>query len=196
MLFATMLGWPIPLSAIQILWINLVTDGFPALTLGMEPPEPDIMARPPRPPREPVITLRQALNIIVYGSLIAGIAAIAFGTIYYGGPDRLAEARTAAFAVTAFAQLSFSFACRSGRYTMPQLGAFSNRHLLMAIAVSALLQLFILTLPAARAVFATTNLSAGEWTFVFLISLVPVTIVEVTKIIAQALRVSRVARIA
>ena len=78
---------------------------------------------------------------------------------------------------------------------MPQLGAFSNRHLLMAIAVSALLQLFVLTLPAARALFATTNLSAAEWTLVLSISLVPVTIVEVTKIIAQVFRVPRAGRV-
>jgi len=194
MLFATVLGWPIPLSAIQILWINLVTDGLPALALGMEPPEPNIMSRPPRPPREAVITWRQGLSILIYGGLIAGVAALVFGIIYRGRPDRLEEARTAAFAVIGFSQLSFSFACRSMRYTMPQLGAFSNRHLLVAIAASGLLQLLALTLPATKTLFGTTNLAAGEWALVLLISLMPVTIVEVAKIMVQARRDFRAGR--
>jgi len=195
MLFTTILGWPIPLTAIQILWINLVTDGLPALALGMEPPEPDIMARPPRPPREAVISFRAAVTILMYGGLIATVAAVGFAVIYQGEPERLTEARTAAFAVTAFSQLCFSFACRSGRYTMPQLGAFTNRHLFMAIAVSSLLQLLVLNLPAAQAVFEITDLRLGEWGLVLMLALVPVTIVELAKIVAQAYRVSREGRV-
>ena len=68
MLFAALVGWPAPLTAIQILWINLVTDGLPALALGMEPPERDIMRRRPRPPREPVITPRRGLLILFHGT--------------------------------------------------------------------------------------------------------------------------------
>ena len=71
MLFAALAGWPAPLTAVQLLWINLVTDGLPALALGMEPPERDIMRRPPRPPREPVITLQRGLLILFHGFLMA-----------------------------------------------------------------------------------------------------------------------------
>ena len=76
MLFAALAGWPAPLTAVQLLWINLVTDGLPALALGMEPPERDIMRRPPRPPREPVITRRRGLLILFHGVLMAAVAAV------------------------------------------------------------------------------------------------------------------------
>src|SRR5262249_25999013 len=74
MFFAAVVGWPAPLDAIQILWINLVTDGLPALALAMEPPEKDVMHRPPRPPRESVVTLGRGLLIGWHGLLIAGAA--------------------------------------------------------------------------------------------------------------------------
>jgi Ca2+-transporting ATPase len=71
MLFAALAGWPVPLLPIQLLWINLVTDGLPALALGMEPPEPDVMTRPPRRPREPVITAARGALMLAMGVLIA-----------------------------------------------------------------------------------------------------------------------------
>src|SRR5207249_2195142 len=70
MFFAALVGWPVPLLPVQILWINLVTDGLPALALGMEPPERDIMQRKPRPPREPVITLGRGLLMLFHGILV------------------------------------------------------------------------------------------------------------------------------
>ena len=111
MLFAALAGWPAPLTAIQLLWINLVTDGLPALALGMEPPERDIMRRPPRPPREPVITLRRGLLILFHGFLMATVAAVAFALASRsGGPE---HARAVAFTTMAFTQLFYAFGCRS-----------------------------------------------------------------------------------
>src|SRR5690606_9252846 len=81
---AVLVDWPAPLVAIQILWINLVTDALPAMALGLEPPEPDVMRRPPRPPNEPVITLRGGMLIVLHGVLNAAAAAAAFWMVYRG----------------------------------------------------------------------------------------------------------------
>ena len=160
MLLAALVGWPAPLTAVQLLWINLVTDGLPALALGMEPPERDIMRRPPRPPREPVITRRGGLRILIHGVLMAAVGVVAFACSYGRGED-LARARTVAFCTLAFTQLFFSFACRSPRYTLPELGPFSNPYLFGAIAASALLQIGVVTLPFTRPIFDIP--AAGGW---------------------------------
>jgi Ca2+-transporting ATPase len=188
MFLATAAGWPVPLAAIQILWINLVTDGLPALALGMEPPEPDIMRRKPRPPREPVITWRRGAAILLHGSLIAAAAAVGFYVVLVVWSAKEAEARTVAFNVMALSQLAFSFACRSQTRTMPQLGPFSNPALFLAIAVSALLQLAATTLPFSHGVFKCVPVGWDLWIMIVILALVPVTIVEVWKLLAAALR--------
>ena len=180
---AAMLGWPVPLTTIQILWINLITDSLPALALGMEPPERDVMRRPPRPPREPVVTLRRGLLIILHGLLLAGAATVAFAVALYHDPDEVARARTVAFCTLAFAQLFYSFGCRSQRYTMPQVGAFSNPKLIMAITVSGLLQLSTVALPFMRPLFETAVGLTWEWGLILGCALTPVTVIELAKII-------------
>jgi Ca2+-transporting ATPase len=180
---ATLVGWPAPLVAIHLLWINLVTDALPAMALGVEPPEPDVMERPPRPPHERVITRERGLLILYHGALNAAVAAIAFYVVYRGWHENLPAARTAAFCTLAFAQLMFSFGCRSARYTLPQLGMFSNRWLLGAIGVSALLQLAAVTLPFFKPLFKvdTTDFT-WQWPMIAALALAPVTVVEVAKL--------------
>src|SRR4051812_26996073 len=99
---AVLVGWPAPLVAIQLLWINLVTDALPAMALGVEPAEPDVMERPPRPPNERVITPRRGLRINYHGTLNAAVAAIAYYVVYRGHPANLPAARSAAFCTLAF----------------------------------------------------------------------------------------------
>ena len=181
MFFAALIGWPVPLVAIQILWINLVTDGLPALALGMEPPERDIMTRPPRPPHEAVITRERGLLILFHGTLIATVAALGFWIIYQGDDAHLARARTVTFCITAFAQLFFAIGCRSQRYTMLEIGLLSNPHLFGAIVISGLLQLSVVTLPFAQPVFEITTHPSWEWPLIILLALTPVTIIEVGK---------------
>ena len=189
MFTAALAGWPMPLLPIQILWVNLVTDALPALALGVEPPEPDLMSRPPRPPHEPVISWRRGALILYHGALIAAVAAIAFHLTYGGDPARLPAARTAAFATIAFAQLTFAFACRSHRYTLPQLGAFTNPWLIGAIAASALLQGAVLSVPPIRPLFHVTGVGlTWHWPLIAVLALVPVTFVEVAKLIRARLR--------
>jgi Ca2+-transporting ATPase len=190
MLFAAVIGWPVPLLAIQLLWINLVTDGLPALALGMEPPEPDIMQRQPRPPHESVITRERGLLILFHGTLVATVAALGFWIIYQGRPEHLDRARTVTFCVMAYCQLFFAIGCRSQRYTMPQLGPFSNPHLLGAILISGLLQFSVVTIAVARPVFETTSHPVTEWLMVLALALAPVTLIEVGKLVRHRLHPS------
>ncbi|MCW8128877.1 MAG: cation-translocating P-type ATPase [Planctomycetota bacterium] len=189
MFVASLLGWPAPLVPIQILWINLVTDGLPALALGMEPPERDIMERAPRPAREPVINRRVGLLILVHGLLVAAASLAAFWLTYAGGEESLRHARTVTFAVMAFSQLGFAFACRSHARTMPELGLFTNPQLFGAVAISGLLQFCVLTVPFAQGVFETAaRLSGREWLMIGALALAPVTVIEIAKLVRKALR--------
>ncbi|HWE94590.1 MAG TPA: cation-translocating P-type ATPase [Tepidisphaeraceae bacterium] len=186
MFVGALAGWPAPLVAIQILWVNLVTDALPALALGIERPEPDIMERRPRPPREGVITLRRGLLMLFHGTLIAAMTITGFVIVRRLNPDSLDAARTVAFCILSYSQLFYSFACRSQRYTLPELGALTNPHLLGAIAISGLIQLAVF-LPFLRGVFHVTWLT-WEWPLVLLLALTPVTIIEVLKILRSAMK--------
>lgn len=181
-LLAALIGWPVPLIPIQILWINLITDGLPALALAMEKPEPGVMSRSPRPPKEPFFTRQRASRIFIHGFVMATVNIGGFAYSYIGRGTAYAQAMT--FYITTFAQLFFSFACRSQRYTLPQLGVLTNPFLLAAIAISGLLQMSLLWFPLTRDVFFKTAPPFGsDWFVIFVLALVPVSLVEITKII-------------
>ncbi|MBI1784498.1 cation-translocating P-type ATPase [Candidatus Sumerlaeota bacterium] len=191
MFFAALMGWPTPLVAVQILWINLVTDGLPALALGMEPTESDVMRRPPRPPREPVITRAHGLEMFIHGLLMGAACAAGFAWFYYGGPGdpvQLTRARTVTFCIMAYSELFYVFSCRSRYHTMPELGLFSNPALFGAVLISGLLQLSVVTLPYAEKVFETAAHFRSEWTVILVLSLTPVTIIEMTKLLRNYFR--------
>ena len=181
MFVAAVVGWPAPLAAIQILWLNLITDGLPALALGLEPPEDDVMRRRPRAAREPVITWSHGRTIACHGALVAAVTLGAFWAAYRGDAARLPHARTVTFCVAAFSQLLFVFACRSGRRTAWQLGLASNPALLVAVAVSALLQVSVVMLPFARPVFEVGTELGTDWILVLLVAVLPLAIVEASK---------------
>jgi Ca2+-transporting ATPase len=187
MFVAAVLGWPTPLRPIQLLWINLITDGLPALTLGMERPGRQIMARPPRPPREPVITAARGGRIVAYGILFALSMGLGFAYVHWSHNPKVDSAtvddsaRTVAFCIACYSQMFFAFGCRSEQLTFPQLGVFSNVSMLAAIALSGLLQLGTVLLPAGRAVFQTTAVTPQQWALIVLLSLLPVTVLECLK---------------
>jgi Ca2+-transporting ATPase len=142
-LLASLLGWPAPLLAIQLLWINLVTDGLPALALALEPPEPGVMRRKPRPPGESMLSLWLGARILLQGALIGFTALTAFGIMYMVDPENVGRARTMAFCVLVYGELLRALAARSATLPLTRLGFFTNPYLLGAIAVSALLQLSV-----------------------------------------------------
>jgi len=185
MLVASLLGWPAPLLPVQLLWINLVTDGLPALALGLEPPEPGIMNRRPRPSQESMLSLRLGATVILQGSLLAIVALIAFGVVLSRHPEDEVRARTMAFCVVVYGELFRAFAARSRRWTFIQLGPFTNPYLFGAVAVSALLQVSLVFVPVARPVFETVLHSVWEWAVLIGLALTPVTVIELTKLVRQ-----------
>lgn len=132
MVGATLVGSPVPLVAIHLLTINLLTDALPAMALGIEQPEPNVMQHPPRPTKASIITIRSGLHILYQGMLNAAVGAMAFWWVYRNQAGNLASARTATFCTIAFAQMLFALGCRSPRYTFLQLGIFTNKWLLVA----------------------------------------------------------------
>jgi Ca2+-transporting ATPase len=180
-LLASLLGWPAPLLPVQLLWINLVTDGLPALALSLEPPEPGLMRRPPRPPKASILSWPLGWLILLQGALVGGAALAAFGIVYLSQPEDLVRARTVAFCVLVYAELFRALAARSQTLTLAQLGLWSNPYLLGAIGLSALLQLIVVTLPFARPAFAAVGHTAWEWALLFGLALAPVTVLELMK---------------
>ncbi len=186
MLVASLLGWPAPLIPIQLLWINLVTDGLPALALSLEKPEPGIMQRRPRSRNEPMLSWQSGLTILAQGALVGGVALVAFGVIYVLQPESaetVGRARTMAFCVLVFAELLRALAARSQTLTVSELGFFSNPALLASIGLSCLLQLSVVMLPFARGVFESVLTFAWEWALLLGLAATPATIIEAWKVI-------------
>ena len=161
MLAATLAGLPLPLLPIQILWVNLVTDGLPAMALGVDPPAAGLMARPPRPPRENILA-RGLGKRILRGGLGIGLGTLAvFAGALAAGTD-LAAARTMAFNTLVFYQLFYVFVCRSEEAGPFQAGFLANPQLVGAFGLCALLQLFVIYAPPLAAVFHLVPLAPPQ----------------------------------
>ncbi|SHI51147.1 calcium-transporting P-type ATPase, PMR1-type [Desulfofundulus thermosubterraneus] len=173
MFFAVLAGLPLPLLPIQILWMNLVTDGLPAMALGVDPPDTDIMYRPPRHPRESIFAHGLAWRILGSGLAIGLCTLLVFAGVHVLGHGHLDLARTMAFNTLVFSQLFFVFACRSEHHTIWEVGLFSNPHLLGAVLCSIFLQLAVTYVPYLQPVFHTVPLDAPQWLVIILISLAP-----------------------
>jgi Ca2+-transporting ATPase len=156
---APFLGLPIPLLPVQILWINLVTDGLPGLALAAEPAERDVMLRPPRPPQESVFAGGLGTHALVVGLIMAGIA---LGTQAWAWHSDLPEWQTLVFTALCFMQLGHVLAIRSERMSIVTLGLWSNRPLLGAVLLTVSLQLAVLYVPALNTVFRTVPLTTAE----------------------------------
>lgn len=187
MFLASLLGLPLPLLPIQILWVNLATDSLPALALGVEPAEPGGMDRPPRPPDEGVITRRMATMMGIQGVIIGLLTLGAFAIEYYlvgGGVER---ARVMAFSTTIFAQNIHAFNVRSNRFSVFQLGLFTNRWLVAAFGAVILSELAVIYVPFFQPIFKTMPLSLQDWGVVMGLGVMPLVIVEIVKLVRRVL---------
>jgi Ca2+-transporting ATPase len=183
MLVAALGGWPLPLLPLHLLWINVVTDGLPALALVVDPPEEDVLRRPPRHPDEPMLGRAQWRFIIMTG-LLQAVAT--FGVFVWALNARdLTEARNLAFSVLVFGELFRAFAARSTTRVFWEVGAFTNLRLLGVVVVSVLIQLGIHHIPAAQAVFEIGPLSVADCVLTLLVALGPVTAIEVAKLVRR-----------
>jgi Ca2+-transporting ATPase len=165
------------LIPIQILWINLVTDGLPALALGVDPIPGDIMDRKPRDPKESPIN-REMLFVIMLVGVIMLIGTLGIFQLHRYLGYGLGVSRTIAFTTLVMFQLFFVFSVRSPRLSLRQVGVLSNPKLVLAVLVSALLQLIVVYLPPFHPIFDTASLGIQEWVLILIVSSSVVFIVE------------------
>jgi len=167
MFMASLLAMPLPMLPIQILWVNLVTDGLPAMALGLEPPEPGIMKRKPRPVSEGVFSRGLGWIILSRGVFISIITLVSFtiGLLIYKvqGIDDLSLARTMALTTLVIAQLFYVFECRSEHFTPFELGFLKNRFLIAAVLCSLTMHLAVIYVPFLQGVFHTVSINWWQW---------------------------------
>ena len=178
MLVAPLLGLPIPLLPLQILWINLLTDGLPGLALAVEPEEPDIMSRPPRPPNESIFARGLGIHVVWVGALMA---ALAVGTQIVALNAGFAEWQTMVISVVAFSQLAHAMAIRSETESLFKQGLLSNKPLLAAVGLMVLFQLAVIYMPILNRLFSTQPLRPVEFASTALAGLVIFFAVEIEK---------------
>ncbi|MDD5708161.1 MAG: cation-translocating P-type ATPase [Kiritimatiellae bacterium] len=185
MLGAALGGLPAPLLPIHILWVNLVTDGLPALALGVEPSDPDIMRHPPRDPEELVVNRSTGLRLLLQGGFIALCTLMAFAYVLYvehgSRAAGLPAARTAAFLVLSLAQLVHAFNCRHETASLFKLGLWSNGKLVLAVGVSLALQFAVVSIPLLQRFFRTVSLSASDWLMAVVCASLPLWLMEAAK---------------
>jgi len=185
MLFATLLDLPLPLLPIQILWMNLVTDGIPALALAVDPKAPDLMLRPPRRPEARLLGGGRLLSIGGEGLMLGLIALGTFSYSLYGLHQELEQARTVTFTVMVVAQLVHGFNCRSERFSLFQLGVGTNRALVRAFFLSLVVQVAVLMVPAAAPVFKVAPLPIEDWVLVGAMGILPLLAMELIKLLRR-----------
>ncbi len=201
---ATLAGLPAPLTAIQLLWLNLVTDGAPALALAMEKGDPDIMERKPRPKDEPIIHGPMRLGIIIQTitQTVAVLTAFGLGLIWHleagayvpEGANAITyllqhdwrgidvqTAETMAFVTLSLAELFRAYTVRSEKASLRKIGIFSNKYMQYAVGFSILLVILVVNVPFLQPIFNTHFLKGTEWAVVVGLALIPAISEEITK---------------
>lgn len=181
---AMLMGWAAPLLPIQLLWVNLVTDSLPAIALGMEPAEENIMERPPRKNTGSLFGDGLGGRILLEGVMIGVLALLAFGIghVYFDQEDGYAVGRTMAFAVLSLSQLVHAFNMR-GEGSLGKLPFCSNKWLLMAFVVGVVLQCVVIMMPPLAGIFQVVPLDGEQWLMTAALALAPLPLVELEKAI-------------
>lgn len=191
-LISILFNWPVPLLPTQILWINLVTDSLPAIALGVDPGDKDVMKHKPRDPKSSFFAEGAGFRAVLGGVLIGILTLFAF---YFGlrekgfnllatniSEEALTYARTMAFVVLAASQLFYSLSMRNFEKSILQIGVFSNKYLIAAIIIGFALQLGVISLPFLADAFKVQMLSANDWGLVILLALIPLLLNEIIKL--------------
>ena len=180
---AVLAGLPSPLTAIQLLWLNLITDGAPALALGMEKGDPDTMTRPPRPPDESIINREMRLRIGIQTVAIAAVTLVAYWAGLGLHHEHTLLAGTMAFVTLSFSELLRAFTARSEYYPMLKIGLFSNKVMFFAVVSSLLLLLLVIYVPFLQPVFNTVPLTLAHWKIIFPLLFIPAIVAELSKMV-------------
>lgn len=199
---ATLAGLPTPLTVIQLLWLNLLTDGAPALALAMEKGDPDIMDQPPRPASEPIINgpMRTGILLQTIAQTGATLSAFVLGLLWHlesalpAGANPLVyllqydwrgvdvqTAETMAFVTLSLCELFRAYTVRSERNSVFQIGLFSNKYMQYAVGISLVLLLAVVNIPFLQPIFNTHFLSGTEWLIVVGLATIPAIVEEITK---------------
>lgn len=205
---AILFGLPTPLVAVQLLWVNLVTDSLPAISLGVEPTAKDIMKKKPVSPSKGMFADGLALQIILEGIMIGSLALLAFviGIHYFDTPAfyRSLEGqngnppanylpwvgRTMAFAVLSLSQLFHSFNMRS-EHSLSDIGLFTNKKLVYSFIICAFLQISVITIPPLAQIFQVVPLTARQWAITLLLAFMPIVVVEIQKMFNKRIEKSK-----
>jgi Ca2+-transporting ATPase len=177
---ATMVGWKSPLSAIQLLWLNLISDGAPALALGLEKGDPDLMEQPPRDPDEPILNRFMITGISIQ---TVAITAVTLGAYWIGLRNFPEMAATMAFVTLSFSELLRAFTARSERVSILKIGIFSNKVMNLAILSSLFLLLVVVYVPFLQRIFGTVPLGWLQWEIILPLLIGPSIAAELTKVI-------------
>jgi Ca2+-transporting ATPase len=184
MLGAAALGAPLPLLPLHLLWVNLVTDGMPALALVMDPAAEDVMRRPPRPPQAPMLGPAEWRQVLVTGLLEAAVVLTVFLWAVRAGD--VVTGRSMAFTTLVSSELFRAFGARHPHRTLWEVGAFTNLRLLAVVALSLLVQIGIGALPFTARLFQLENLTPWHLALSLALGAIPVTAIEVTKLVRRA----------
>ncbi len=182
----TIFGSGSPLTAIQLLWLNLLTDGAPALALGVEKGDPDIMDRPPRPVHEPIINRLMMTGIGVQTVAITAVVLAAFYVGRMWDPANPLLAESMAFVTLSASELVRAYTARSERASLFRLGVFSNKYMQYAVLVSLVLLLAVVYIPFLQPIFNTVALGVREWSLILPLLLLPSVAAEVTKAVVRS----------
>jgi Ca2+-transporting ATPase len=201
---ATLFALPMPLTVIQLLWLNLLTDGAPALALAMEKGDPDVMERPPRPKSESIVNEPMRLGMAIQTVAQTGVVLTAFilglswhlesGAAIPPGMNPLTyvlqhdwsgidvqTAETMAFVTLSLCELFRAYTVRSERASIFRLGFFSNKYMQYAVSLSIILLLLVVNVPFLQPIFNTHFLSGREWLVVLGLAIIPAIAEEITK---------------
>jgi len=189
-LTTSLLGWEQPLAPIQILWINLITNGLPALALGVDNRDPAQMTQPPREPGGAILSGREYLQMVGIGAVMGITAIVAFHHFmsdprHAASPEELAHARAIVFAILSVGPLLHAFNCRSERRSLFEIGVFTNKALWGAVVTGIILQAVTIYVPPLRPIFKTAPLVGRDLLWVFGMSLVPFAGGELVKLVLR-----------
>lgn len=178
-LYCSVAALPTPFEPVHLLFINLLTDSLPALAIGMEPVDKSLMKQRPRNPKEGIITRDFALNLLLYGVMIAVSTLTGF---YTGLSVNAATASTMAFAVLTLARLFHGFNCRSSK-SLNRIGIGSNKWSIAAFAAGTLLLAIVLTVPALGRLFCIAPLGMAQITMIIILALIPSLIIQMSRMV-------------
>jgi Ca2+-transporting ATPase len=180
---ATIFGWPTPLTAIQLLWLNLVTDGAPALALSTEKGDPDIMDQKPRPVKEPIINRYMLIGIVIQTVAITTVTLLAYYIGRYTDPLHITFAETMAFVTLSCSELLRAYTARSEYYPLLKIGMFRNKLMNYAILSSLALIMLVVYTPFLQIIFNTQPLGWLQWSEILPLLIIPSLAAEFTKLV-------------